>query len=71
MAWPGEVVNPYWQGDTCSPWTSPDQECLIGQAASYAINISMEGDVVGDIQAGMKFAKKHNIRLIVKNTGHE
>ncbi|KAL2293009.1 hypothetical protein FJTKL_08025 [Diaporthe vaccinii] len=71
VAWPGEVVNPYWQGDTCSPWTSPDQECLIGQAASYAINISMEGDVVGDIQAGMKFAKKHNIRLIVKNTGHD
>ncbi|KAI1081408.1 putative isoamyl alcohol oxidase [Whalleya microplaca] len=69
--WSAEVLNPYWQGDSCSPWTSPDQPCELGKYVSYAINISTTGDPVGDIGAGMEFAKKHNIRLVVKNTGHD
>ncbi|KAI0449063.1 putative isoamyl alcohol oxidase [Xylaria acuta] len=69
--WSGEIVNPYWQGNTCSPWTSSDKECLLGHAVSYAVNISADGDIVGDIQAGMTFAKENNIRLVVKNTGHD
>lgn len=33
----------------------------------YTINVSSAADVV----AGVKFAQNKNIRLVIKNTGHE
>lgn len=33
----------------------------------YAINITGAEDAA----AGLKFAQKNNIRLVIKNTGHE
>jgi hypothetical protein len=34
---------------------------------SYSINVSSVPDVI----AGIKFARRKNVRLVVKNTGHE
>jgi FAD/FMN-containing dehydrogenase len=39
----------------------------LGNLPNYAINVSSAADVV----AGIKFAKDSNIRLVVKNTGHD
>ncbi|RYP45875.1 hypothetical protein DL768_007832 [Monosporascus sp. mg162] len=66
-----EILNPYFQGTTCSPWTPPDQPCELGNYVSYAINISAAGDVVADVVAGIEFARQNNVRLIIKNTGHD
>ncbi|KAF2258396.1 putative FAD-dependent isoamyl alcohol oxidase [Lojkania enalia] len=62
---PGEIMNPYFYNITCSPFTSVDTPCELGNRAVYSINVSGPADV----QAGLKFARKNNIRLVVKNTG--
>ncbi|KAL4735442.1 hypothetical protein BDV11DRAFT_211995 [Aspergillus similis] len=51
----------------CSPFMSRDSPCSLGNIASYAINVSSAQDVV----AGIAFAQRNNIRLSVKNTGHD
>ncbi|KAF8692566.1 hypothetical protein AX14_002469 [Amanita brunnescens Koide BX004] len=33
--------------------------------------LGVEAREVSDIQAGVKFAAKHNLRLVIKNTGHD
>lgn len=58
--------------DSCSPFveTSPKPDssaCSLGNLPNYAINVSSAADVV----AGIRFAKDSNIRLVVKNTGHD
>jgi hypothetical protein len=40
---------------------------LLGNYVDYAINVSGADDAV----AGVQFAQKNNIRLVIKNTGHE
>lgn len=60
-------MSPYWLNDTCSPYTAPDAACNQGNLAVYAINVSSAADVA----AGLAFARAHNIRLTVKNTGHD
>ncbi|KAJ7354414.1 FAD-binding domain-containing protein [Mycena albidolilacea] len=32
---------------------------------------SVEAETVGDVQAAVQFASKHNLRLVVKSTGHD
>lgn len=58
----------YFAKGACNPFnTSVDAECEIGGYVQYAI------DVGGDdhVRAGLAFAQKHNIRILVRNTGHE
>ena len=65
-----DPVNPmsrYWQNDTCNPLLAPNGTCTLGNMASYAINVSDAASA----EAGVKFARRHNLRLIVKNTGHD
>ncbi|PYH88396.1 FAD-binding domain-containing protein [Aspergillus ellipticus CBS 707.79] len=56
--------------DTCSPanMTSANHtQCTLGTSPVYAI-IATEPD---DVAAGIKFAKDNNVRLVIKNTGHD
>lgn len=64
---PVNVMSPYWANNSCTPFTSPSAPCLLGNYALYAINVSSAADVV----AGLQFAKKRNVRVQVKNTGHD
>jgi hypothetical protein len=64
---PVNVMSPYWLNNSCSPFTVPEAPCILGNIASYAINVSN----VDDAAAGVRFAKHHNIRLVIKNTGHD
>ncbi|KAJ4423365.1 hypothetical protein N0V82_001968 [Gnomoniopsis sp. IMI 355080] len=58
----------YWmQNSTCDPWTDRSLPCELGNMAPYAINISAPADVA----AGLSFAHKNNIRVTIKNTGHD
>ncbi|KAJ4344868.1 uncharacterized protein N0V89_012612 [Didymosphaeria variabile] len=41
--------------------------CTLGNSPTYSINVTKAEDAI----AGVKFAKQHNIRLVVKNTGHD
>ncbi|KAI1819121.1 FAD/FMN-containing isoamyl alcohol oxidase MreA [Xylaria intraflava] len=53
--------------NSCNPWLDADVPCTIGYQVAYAINVT----TAGDIAAGIKFAKDNNIRLVVRNTGHD
>ncbi|KAK6082379.1 long-chain-fatty-acid-CoA ligase [Seiridium cupressi] len=58
----------YWfQNSTCDPWTDRKSPCELGNLAVYSINVSSPADVA----AGVKFAHENNIRLTIKNTGHD
>lgn len=41
--------------------------CSIGDAPRYVVNATTPEDV----SKGVAFARKHNIRLVVRNTGHD
>lgn len=64
---PAEVMNPSIQNYSCVPFTPSSQPCDLGNYASYSIAVTRAEDVV----AGIKFARKNNVRLVIKNTGHE
>lgn len=44
-----------------------DRTCGLGRISPYAVSISNEQDV----QSALAFAYKHNIKVVIKNTGHE
>ncbi|KAF7892007.1 hypothetical protein EAF00_008309 [Botryotinia globosa] len=60
-------MAPYWLNDSCSPFTSINATCNLGNVASYAINVSSADDVI----AGLKFARENKVRITIKNTGHD
>lgn len=61
------VMAPFFANRSCDPFTSQDTPCEFGNYVRYAINVSTSDHVA----AGIKFATEKNIRLIVRNTGHE
>ena len=66
---PVNVMSPFWLNDSCNPFllSSANDACTLGNVASYAIDITDAATVV----AGIDFAQRKNIRLSIKNTGHD
>ncbi|KAL9110540.1 MAG: hypothetical protein Q9227_004898 [Pyrenula ochraceoflavens] len=64
---PYSVFPPLFQGNSCLPYTPESSSCTIGKNIRYAINVSS----TDHIAAGLDFAQKNNIRLVIKNTGHD
>ncbi|RDK43383.1 FAD/FMN-containing dehydrogenase [Aspergillus phoenicis ATCC 13157] len=74
---PVSVDDPVWSNNSCNP-IYPDgtsitgnvhaeqEGCSIGNYPVYVINATD----ASHIQAGLQFAKKWNLRLNIKNTGH-
>jgi len=60
-------MAPYFANQSCDPFTAESKPCLLGNYVSYAINVS----TVDDIVAGVQFAAKNSVRLVIRNTGHE
>lgn len=63
----GEFDAPYFQNQSCDPYTPEAQPCVLGNYASFSINVTNAADII----AGLRFAQKKNIRVVIKNTGHE
>ncbi|CAG8428433.1 unnamed protein product [Penicillium salamii] len=56
--------------DTCAPINGSiagSPVCDLGSASVYSVNATKPADVA----AGIKFAKDNNLRLVIKNTGHD
>lgn len=58
---------PIFQGRTCLPFDRPNGTCSLGSFPAYAVNVSS----VAHIQLALNFARNSNIRLVIKNTGHD
>ncbi|KAK3499468.1 uncharacterized protein B0T23DRAFT_17731 [Neurospora hispaniola] len=57
----------YFTNDTCRPTTKPTDSCTGG----YFPTIYIKAKTIAHIQAGILFAKNNNLRLIIRNTGHD
>ncbi|KAI0160811.1 FAD-binding domain-containing protein [Xylariaceae sp. FL1272] len=53
--------------NSCNPFLSPDTPCTIGSHPIYTVNATE----TADFQAAVRFATDHNIRLVIRNTGHD
>ncbi|THU85198.1 FAD-binding domain-containing protein [Dendrothele bispora CBS 962.96] len=64
-----ELITPDGQVQTCPFDVSESKNgtCFQGRVPSFAINVTS----VEDIQHTIRFAKEHNLHLVVKNQGHE
>ena len=60
-------MSPYWLNDSCSAFSGPNSPCALGNIAPYAIDV----DSAETVAAGLKFSQEKNIRLSIKNTGHD
>ncbi|KAB5590657.1 hypothetical protein CTheo_5910 [Ceratobasidium theobromae] len=63
----GATQDPVWEGLGCSIATPRNAICKQGFVPVYAIAAQDSSDV----SEAVKFAGKHNLKLVVKNTGHD
>ncbi|KAI8960805.1 FAD binding domain protein [Daldinia sp. FL1419] len=52
---------------SCDPFTTRDAQCTVGNYIAYAVN----APGVLEYRETLNFAKKRNIRLVIRNTGHD
>ncbi|KAJ5613663.1 hypothetical protein N7528_007317 [Penicillium herquei] len=65
---PASIMWPLFEGRSCLPTNmNTSSTCTIGGYSSYAVNVS----TVAQIQLAVNFARNSNVRLVVKNTGHD
>ena len=60
-------MAPFFANRSCDPFTAESKPCLLGNYVDYAVNVTGPGDV----STALAFATKHNIRVVIRNTGHE
>lgn len=60
-------MAPFFANQSCDPFTPESTPCTLGNYVDYAINVTRPSD----ISKGIAFALKHNIRLVIRNTGHD
>ncbi|KAK2055185.1 FAD binding domain-containing protein [Colletotrichum caudatum] len=61
------VMQSYFANQSCDPFTDRAVPCTLGNYVSYAVDVRSAADVSG----ALKFAKANNIRVVVRNTGHD
>jgi len=61
------VMQPFFANQSCDPFMPQSTPCQLGNYVQYAVKASKPLDV----QAAVMFANWSNIRLVVRNTGHE
>ncbi|KAL8683249.1 MAG: hypothetical protein Q9186_000751 [Xanthomendoza sp. 1 TL-2023] len=59
------MMQPNWENDACLP--VPNVHCDLKQYTRYVVNATKSTHV----KAGIDFARTHNVRLIVRGTGHD
>ncbi|KAI4204971.1 MAG: hypothetical protein LQ350_000823 [Teloschistes chrysophthalmus] len=60
-------MAPYFTNDSCNPFLPRSSSCTLGNYISFAVNASS----ANDFRKTIDFVQKHNIRLTVRNTGHD
>jgi hypothetical protein len=61
------MMTPFFANLSCDPFTLPEDPCVLGTYVQYAVNVSRPVH----IYKTLAFVKEHNIRFVVRNTGHE
>lgn len=61
------VMAPFWANRSCDAFSAPESPCTKGTYLQYAVKVESTADVMSTIE----FATKHNLRLAIRNTGHD
>lgn len=61
------IMAPFFANQSCDPFLPREAQCIIGTYVRYAVDARS----VSDYQATINFARVHNIRLVIRNTGHD
>ncbi|KAK8122050.1 hypothetical protein PG984_010720 [Apiospora sp. TS-2023a] len=61
------VMAPFFANQSCDPFQPRDVPCTLGNYVRFAVNATGPEDV----QAAVKFAQEHEVRLVIRNTGHD
>ncbi|KAL4748733.1 hypothetical protein BDW72DRAFT_205344 [Aspergillus terricola var. indicus] len=64
---PSSPMAAWWANFSCSPFTAASSDCTLGPLARYTANVTS----AADIQKVIQFTNQHNIRLAIRNTGHD
>jgi hypothetical protein len=60
-------MQAYFANQSCDPFTDRSVPCKLGNYVSYSVKATEAKDVA----SALKFAKDNNIRVVVRNTGHD
>jgi len=60
-------MTPFFANRSCDPFTDRTSQCVVGTYIQYAVNVASADDVIKTIA----FAKRRNLRFVIRNTGHE
>ena len=60
-------MAPFFANQSCDPFTATSTPCTLGNYVDYTVNATCAADVA----AAVEFAQLANIRLVIRNTGHE
>ncbi|KAL8720885.1 MAG: hypothetical protein Q9225_002330, partial [Loekoesia sp. 1 TL-2023] len=60
-------MAPYFTNDSCNPFLPENSPCTLGNYVSFTVNASD----TSDFQKTIDFVQKNNIRLTIRNTGHD
>ncbi|KAJ4256112.1 hypothetical protein NW762_009188 [Fusarium torreyae] len=61
------VMAPWFANQSCDPFQPRSRPCELGNYVRYAVEATTKADVVNAIN----FARNHNIRFVIRNTGHD
>jgi len=63
----------FFANGSCNPHTPPSDQCVVGALVQYSVNVSAASpdESVADYRATLAFASTRNIRLVIRNTGHD
>ncbi|KAI8950474.1 FAD/FMN-containing isoamyl alcohol oxidase MreA [Xylaria longipes] len=64
---PSSVMAPYFANSSCNPFLPAASPCIVGTYVSYSVNVSQPMDIA----RALWFATYFNIRVVIKNTGHD
>ena len=60
-------MAPFFANRSCDPYTPKNGNCILGTYIDYAVNVT----TAEDVQKTLAFVQQHNIRLTIRNTGHD
>lgn len=61
------MMAPIFANQSCDPFQPREKPCTLGNYVRYAVNATSSEDII----AALEFAKKKNVRFVIRNTGHD
>ncbi|KAM4055825.1 FAD binding domain-containing protein [Hirsutella rhossiliensis] len=61
------VMSPLFANRTCDPFRARSEPCVLGNYVRYAVDARGPDAII----AALGFAAEHNIRFVIRNTGHD